>query len=96
MLGVLAFNGVTISPLPSTAAKGPLKKKGMSEPSMPPKPASSSLLNSSPHSLFKPASVHAASLLPPPRPADMGISFFNVITAPFLTDSLSFIRIAAL
>ena len=72
----------TTSPLPSIITVPPRRKKGTSEPREAAKGIRSSRPRPKDQSSFRALRVAAASLLPPPRPAAIGMDLSKYISAP--------------
>ena len=75
-------SGSTRSPRLETRHVPPYKKNGTSDPRLAARGSRSSLVNPRSQSRFRPSSVAAASELPPPSPAAMGIRLVKVIDVP--------------
>src|SRR5690625_6991620 len=86
----------TISPRPFTNAVSFITQKGTSEPILKPIRANSSGAMFSDQRRFSPRRTAAASLLPPPNPADTGIFLSIFILIPYFMLYLCFIMCSAL
>src|SRR5579883_115597 len=75
-------SGVSLSPMPSAQALRPCTKTGTSAPRPEPISANRSRGNPVFHSAFNATSTVAASELPPPSPAPIGMRLVTAISAP--------------
>ena len=80
--------GVIFSPMPSTNALRPWRKKGTSAPSSRPRGRSLESGQCSPHRRLRASKVLAASEDPPPMPACEGMRFSTLMVAPLATWAL--------
>ena len=78
----LKSSGRINSPRPCTMAVPPRRKNGTSDPSLAAIPWRVSFERAVSHSRLRPIRAAAASLLPPPSPADTGMDFCSFILAP--------------
>src|SRR5437868_13967341 len=85
--GQCGASGVTRSPRPSQRARPPLRKNGTSEPKEAARLSRSDEDNGNCHHCCKASRTAAASLLPPPKPAVIGIHLFSSITTPCVSVS---------
>src|SRR5690625_254626 len=88
-------NRSIISPRPVTNAVWFITLKGTSEPTAKPRRDKSSSGICNDHNMFNPRNTAAALLLPPPRPADTGMSLSILICTPCLMPYVSLKSLAA-